>query len=834
VTTAIKATPAAPAVARSTAIRRGRHRARGPQRPSAPRPVEAPKAPLPPVHDQRRLEDVTWPRRLRWVLLAAVPSSLMLGITTYMSTDVAAIPFFWVLPLSLYLLSFILVFLRWPVPWTGRPHTVMVMAQLLFIMGFIIHLLQTGSHYEIEKSILLSVLGFFFTAMMCHGELARDRPGTKHLTEFYLWLSVGGMIGGMFNGLVAPLLFNSTLELQIAIALSWFVRPYKRYLVPLDGPVAVLLGLILGAAVAFILQPGLIIGLIIVALGGLYDVLSPARAGKTGWTEGWLIGLFPGLGQWADAKGRELRQGKTAESPAEPRPRSASGAPDYYVLSYTLDIILPILVAILVWWIHAYFTTWRGWVLGLANFLSLEQLATLRFRDAMTMLVVYAVPVIICFLYFPRPLRLGLGIAAVLLFTNFAQERGERVLYSGRSYFGVLRVYRSIDEGESAYPLVLLEAEAVVPPRKKSASDDGKKKTDTESDYEDWVGKYPPFHYLLHGTTHHGLNYQAPQGLRRLATTYYHRHGPVGVIMEKRYNWFKDKVNRYHSDVRMPASMWGLGADPMSQLVNLWSEPPFATIGLGTGTMASYAHPWQHMTYYEIDDTIRSFHEKGWATNDGQPFFNYVKDARERDAFIEIIMGDARLSMQNEPEQNTGWLPNRDGYYHALVVDAFSSDAIPVHLITKEAIQLYFQKLAPDGVLMVHTSNRHLELVWPVTDIVADLRKNGGEDFKNLAYRVGKDSGLRFIKTAKGREQVYGRDPETRRHFFNEFYGPEFRGLFGSEYVMIARHEKYLPAETSEREPGLNWGTPAPPGNRVWTDDFSNLVGVLRFLHRRN
>jgi hypothetical protein len=329
------------------------------------------------------------------------------------------------------------------------------------------------------------------------------------------------------------------------------------------------------------------------------------------------------------------------------------------------------------------------------------------------------------------------------------------------------------------------------------------------------VDTRPPYTYLLHGTTHHGLNYQEPAGLRRLATTYYHRMGPVGVIME-RFNWFNFEYdpktgtrtyhpqpqNTYHADARQPVSIIGLGADPMSQLVNAWSEPPYATIGLGTGTMASYARCFQHAVYYEIDDTIKSFHFPG---PNGRPFFNYVPDAlNKRQAGIEIIMGDARLSMRDEPDQNTGFYPHRDKYYHALVVDAFSSDAIPVHLITKEAIQMYFDKLVPEGVLMVHTSNRHLELVLPVTDVAKSL---------GLAWRVGKDGGQRV--NAEGKEI-------------------DVRGLFASEYVMIARDEKYLPPETTDpTRGGLTWYTPPAPNSRVWTDDFSNLLSVFRWVFGR-
>jgi hypothetical protein len=281
----------------------------------------------------------------------------------------------------------------------------------------------------------------------------------------------------------------------------------------------------------------------------------------------------------------------------------------------------------------------------------------------------------------------------------------------------------------------------------------------------------------------------------------------------------------------MPASIWALGGDPWSQMVNLWSEPPYATIGLGTGTMASYARPWQHMTFYEIDNTIKSFHIPPYAGPDY--FFNYVHDALKdnRKAQIEIIMGDARLSMAQEPDQHTGYYPHREHYYHCIELDAFSSDAIPVHLITKQAIKMYFDKLAPEGVLMVHTSNRHVDLVPPVTDVAKSL---------GLKWRVGTDRGTRFDDQG------------------NELFE---RGLFASEYVMLARDDvitvngkkiNVLPPETPEAQEayeqagirGLNmyiydrthpehqmlvWYTSHPSGHRVWTDDYSNLIQVFRW-----
>src|SRR5262249_506664 len=154
-----------------------------------------------------------------WVALGAVPSSLMLGITSHITTDLSPIPLFWLIPLTLYLLSFILVFAKWPVVWTGQPHQVMLYLQPIFLCALVFTdikftgLLLPG---ELMWVIFINVAAFFFTAMVCHGELARDRPSTKHLTEFYLLMSVGGAVGGVFNGLIAPLIFPGNWEYPIA------------------------------------------------------------------------------------------------------------------------------------------------------------------------------------------------------------------------------------------------------------------------------------------------------------------------------------------------------------------------------------------------------------------------------------------------------------------------------------------------------------------------------------------------------------------------------------------------------------------------------------------
>ncbi len=174
----------------------------------------------------RPTDDITTSRRIRWVLLAAVPSSLMLGVTTYMTTDIAAVPLFWVVPLALYLLTFILVFARWPVVWTETPHTVVLYLQPCFLLFLVLRMVGQIS-VPTWGDFALHLAAFFFTTLLCHGELAKDRPSTRHLTEFYLWMSVGGVCGGLFNALFAPkFLPYGILEYPLAMVVACLLRPY--------------------------------------------------------------------------------------------------------------------------------------------------------------------------------------------------------------------------------------------------------------------------------------------------------------------------------------------------------------------------------------------------------------------------------------------------------------------------------------------------------------------------------------------------------------------------------------------------------------------------------
>jgi len=161
-----------------------------------------------------------WSTRARWVALAFVPSSLMLGVTTALTTDVPAIPFFWVLPLAVYLLSFVLVFASRP----PIPHDMLV-RRLPF--AILIALIPTVTKTRLPIALLLALylLVLFAVAMICHGELARSRPGIGRLTEFYLWISLGGVLGGVFNSLIAPVIFSSVVEFPLALILAALLRP---------------------------------------------------------------------------------------------------------------------------------------------------------------------------------------------------------------------------------------------------------------------------------------------------------------------------------------------------------------------------------------------------------------------------------------------------------------------------------------------------------------------------------------------------------------------------------------------------------------------------------
>lgn len=159
-------------------------------------------------------------RRLRWVALAAVPSSLTLGATAYLTTDIAAVPLLWTVPLALYLASFVLVFAPRPLrppAWAARGYALLGVCLLVGLV--------TESVHSLGIAVPLHLVALFLAALVLHGALAADRPGADRLPEYFLWIALGGVLGGIANALVAPLLFRGVTEYPLALIAGCALLP---------------------------------------------------------------------------------------------------------------------------------------------------------------------------------------------------------------------------------------------------------------------------------------------------------------------------------------------------------------------------------------------------------------------------------------------------------------------------------------------------------------------------------------------------------------------------------------------------------------------------------
>ncbi len=159
-------------------------------------------------------------RRVRWLLLAFVPASLMLGVTNYISTDIASVPLLWVIPLALYLLTLVIAF--------AKRQLISLRVLVLLLPGLtlvfmLIYLMDIAAGPALMVSF--NLIYFFVAALTCHIQLAAERPSTTHLAEFYFWMSLGGVLGGVVNALLAPVIFNSVLEYPLVMLLACLLLP---------------------------------------------------------------------------------------------------------------------------------------------------------------------------------------------------------------------------------------------------------------------------------------------------------------------------------------------------------------------------------------------------------------------------------------------------------------------------------------------------------------------------------------------------------------------------------------------------------------------------------
>ena len=208
-----------------------------------------------------------WPERLLWIALPACASVLLLAVTNKMCQDVAVIPFLWVLPLAIYLLTFIIAFdsPRW---YSTFYYTIVLAAAL----GAGCVALHEGADMDILRQVAIYSVLLFTGCMVCHGELYRLRPHPRHLTSFYLLISAGGAVGGLFVALVAPAVFDNFHETHLGFLLT-----------------AVLLALVVWRGRGAMMEGSWRLLAVILALGGVWG-LQLAAAGSGAWLrgEGWL------------------------------------------------------------------------------------------------------------------------------------------------------------------------------------------------------------------------------------------------------------------------------------------------------------------------------------------------------------------------------------------------------------------------------------------------------------------------------------------------------------------------------------------------------------------
>lgn len=325
------------------------------------------------------------------------------------------------------------------------------------------------------------------------------------------------------------------------------------------------------------------------------------------------------------------------------------------------------------------------------------------------------------------------------------------------------------------------------------------------------------YRVLLRGKIDRGQ--QFPGEFQRLATTYHHRNGPAGVVLEK-FNWFKGPANTYRADARLPASLVALGAGPNSvgicgalpvaQLGGLWSEPPIAVVGMYTGNFASYARPYQHLHFYENDaNTIQLSlpKKKGQA-----PIFTFVRDAHKRGSIIQVVHQEERQALAQRGPR---------GFYHVIVLEICPRDFledISVNLLTREGLALLFDKLAPQGILCIHTSNRYFNVVPVIADVADSL---------GFACRHGRDEGSR----------PWPMPPRTVAEITH----------YSSAWVMVARKAEHLahlaaPKGYEENQKKRNeerrrrgfavidepyWSVPAVTRRHIWTDKSYSLFPIM-------
>lgn len=668
---------------------------------------------------------VSWTQRLTWIALAALPSSLMLGVTAHLTTDVASAPFLWVLPLSLYLLTFIIAFQTRPMI---SPRLALIMMSTALIVT--VATMPFGSP-NVLFTLAIHLVTFFLCALVCHQALVARRPDPSRLTDFYLCMSVGGVVGGAFNAFVAPLVFNTVAEYIIVLCLCALVRPFGS-LMPNRRELILCVVMVLGFVIALLSATDRF----------WYFFADPQHAFSSLGVLRWLsiLGLLTVGGLAAAAWAR-----RTSETP----PRGLEWG---FLLAAAIVWALAVLAAL---------------VPGQA----LRPIQGMQLIDlVMVMVVVSALAVAAAIIAFklkpelaiePRPLEwlvialavIGADLAFLALAGQFTTDKIGALL--------VVRVAGAVGVVSIAVCAVSLRERAVLFFAAICLLAYASYTIDPHTDYyqsrrsffgvvhfayadiqgygkmgADFEPKLPGnVRVFSHGTTLHGAQALDP-AFKCRPLVYYAPETPIGQVF------------RQVQSVK-PTAVYG-------------------AVGLGTGAVAAYVRPDDRMTFFEIDPHVIE-------TSSDPKVFSYTTDCAKGP--VDYVLGDARLTLEKQPA----------GKYDILLIDAFSSDAIPAHLLTVEAMKGYLARVKPDGIVILHLSNRHLELIFPAASVV---------------HAAGGHALFQGHNAADGKPNYWE----------------------SSEDVMIVAKD---PAVLAAYAAQTQWLPPPPPKVRPWTDDYTNLVGAM-------
>jgi SAM-dependent methyltransferase len=529
-----------------------------------------------------------WRERLVWLALAFAPSSLLLGATEFVTTDLASVPLLWVVPLALYLASFIVAFAKKQVVSPSVASRALALLAAVVAISKLAEML--GPAWLV---VALHLVLLFVASVVCHRALALRRPHHTRLTEFYLLLSLGGVLGGAFNGLVAPVIFNDLLEYPIAIALVCLAR---------------------------------------IAIERAPDEKTAARRKDIAYGLGLTAVTFVlvKIGEHTNA------------------------SPTHSVI----------------------------WM--------------------------YTLPVLVAFFWSKRPIRYAVALGGIMLVGTIHGGLTGNTVHKERDFFGVLKVRRDPTER---------------------------------------------FLILLSGSTIHGAQ-SLDANAAHMPLTYYYPTGPAGDVL---------------GPLPVP------GATPATPPVAELGERPaqrIGVIGLGVGSLASYARPSDAWTFFELNPRVIDIAKK---------YFTYLSNVPSSTSVV-IEEGDARLRLREGAAAR----------FDLLVLDAFSSDAIPLHLVTREALAIYRRALAPGGVLLAHISNRHVRLE-PI--------------FAALAADAGMLAIGRIDREVTPEEKDAEKTP--------------------SHWVVLSTSGPALGAILAKNK---EWHRLAPPPKqKVWTDDFADVLSAMRF-----